>query len=187
LASRADLVKTQLALLMIRRGETAAFENLVDLWQRPLLYYLRRLIGSEDDAWDVLQDTWLQVVRRVNQLRQPDRFPSWLYQVARNAAATQHRRLKVFDPLPEDNEQLAVAPSQADDLIAAADARVVHQALGRLSPAHREVLTLFFLEGFSQQDIAEITGLPAGTVKSRVFHAKRALRTILEKEGFVHA
>jgi RNA polymerase sigma-70 factor (ECF subfamily) len=187
LASRADLIKTQLAFLRIRRGETAAFEDLVDLWQRPLLYYLRRLVGSEDDAWDVLQDTWLQVVRRIGQLRQPERFPAWIYQIARNAAATHHRRLKVFDPLPEDGQEPSTPPSQPDELIAAADARTVHQALDRLSPAHREVLTLFFLEGFSQRDIGEITGLPAGTVKSRVFHAKRALRTILEKEGFVHA
>jgi RNA polymerase sigma-70 factor (ECF subfamily) len=62
------------------------------------------------------------------------------------------------------------------------DAEQVHRALGRISLPHREVLTLFFLEDLSQEQMAEVLGIPLGTVKSRLSYAKRALRSVLEQE-----
>ena len=62
------------------------------------------------------------------------------------------------------------------------DAEQVHRALGRISVAHREVLTLFFLEDLSQEQMAEVLGIPLGTVKSRLSYAKRAIRAAIESE-----
>lgn len=77
----------------------------------------------------------------------------------------------------ENLEEIAAEETEAFE-----DAEQVHRALGRISLAHREVLTLFFLEDLSQEQIAEVLGVPLGTVKSRLSYAKRALRSVLQQE-----
>jgi RNA polymerase sigma-70 factor (ECF subfamily) len=182
-ASRKQLLENKLIVLRCRRGEEPAFEELIDRWERPLFYYIRRLVDSEEEAWDVLQDTWLSVIRGIRQLREPAALPAWLYRIARNTAVSHLRKTPRFESLstdegeedvPDDTPNVAVSELQAED---------VHRALRTLSLPHREVLTLRFLEDFSLAEIGEITGAPLGTVKSRLFHAKRALREAVETGG----
>lgn len=177
-----ELIRCELLVLGARRRDDGAMTELVRMFERSLVYYLRRLVASEADAWDLLQETWLQVFRSLGSLRDGRAFPAFVYRTARNAALMYLRKRKADAALLS-----AVDPpvdGQADGAeIRAEQAQAVHQALGRLSLAHREVLTLFFLQDLSIDDIANVLDVAAGTVKSRLHYAKQALREILEKEN----
>jgi RNA polymerase sigma-70 factor (ECF subfamily) len=168
MTSNAAAVRSALLLLRHRSGDRTAFAELVELWERPLLYYLRRLLPGEADAWDALQETWLRAVREQYRLRDERAFPAWLYTIARRVAWRVRERAHPEEPLPGDDE-LGAIPAAGEP-----------QSLAALSLAHRDVLTLHVLEGFSVAEIGAITGTADGTVKSRLFHARHALRKKLE-------
>ena len=174
----------ELLVLRCRRRDTEAARQLVSLFERPLLYFVRRLVGSEADAWDVVQETWLNVFRKLGTVQDPRAFPAFLYAAARNAALAHLRRRRVREALLDSVDAPAVDSCDEPEFTAD-DAAAVHRALDRLSLAHREVITLFFLRDLSIEQIAAVVGVPVGTVKSRLHHAKRALREQLEK-GAVH-
>jgi len=180
MATQVEAVRSALLLLRHRVGDRAAFGELASLWERPLLYYLRRLLATEEDAWDALQETWVRAFREQHRLRDERAFPAWLYTIARRVALRARERSRPFGPLPGDDEPGALpAGGEAPDL-SGHDPLDVHRALATLSLAHREALTLHFLEGFSIAEIGAITGAADGTVKSRLFHARQALRARLE-------
>jgi RNA polymerase sigma-70 factor (ECF subfamily) len=183
MASRRELIETQLLLLQCRRGKPAAMERLVKLWERPLYYYVRRLMDTAEEARDVAQDTWFCVIQSFRSVRDPAAFPAWLFKVARNNAANHFRKTRLLEPLPEDGSAAEIPAGNEADSVLASNAEELHWGLSRLNPAHSECLILHFLEGFSIDEVADITGVAAGTVKSRLHYAKKALRAVLEKEA----
>lgn len=183
MASRRELVESELLLLQHRRGGQGALEKLIELWERPLYYYVRRLVSTEEEAKDVTQEVWLQVVRKIGSVRDPAAFPAWLYKVARTQSASYFRKAPVFEPLPEDESVRDVTRMNGYDPTLALNAEELHWVLKQLSPTHSECLILHFLEGFSVEEVGKITGVPIGTVKSRIHYGKKALRDLLEKEG----
>lgn len=173
----------QLLVIRSQRGDRAALSELIERWEPRLFYFARRLVDQEADAWDILQKTWVKVVRRISSLRDPRTLPCWLYTLARNTAVD-HRRAQPNYRLPmaapdEDRE----LKTPIDHVMALENAEAVHEALGRLSQPHREVLTLFFLQDLTIDQIAEVLGVKLGTVKSRLHYARAALRKVLEEEG----
>ncbi len=170
----------ELLAVRCQRRDRQALEELVRCFERRLLYYIRRLVDHEPDAWNILQETWLSVFESIGSLRQPRLLPVWLYAIARRRVMDYHRgryadRLSFGDEMslaetPDDR-----APIDCDDV------QRLHQALQQLSPAHREVLTLFFLEDMPLEAIAVIVNASVGTIKSRIFYAKQNLRILLEK------
>jgi RNA polymerase sigma-70 factor (ECF subfamily) len=183
LSADKQILESAILVTRCQRGDREAFAGIVRLWERPLFYYLRRLATSEADTWDALQDTWLRVFRAIRTLRDPRTLPAFLYKTARNVALA---RLRVR---PELDEQLAhpetgAAPDYA--FIAFDDAEQVHHALDQLPLAQREALTLYFLQDLTIDEIADVLGVPPGTVKSRLHYAKSAVRQIIEK-GEEHA
>jgi RNA polymerase sigma-70 factor (ECF subfamily) len=180
---RADILESKLLVLRHRQGDPSALRDLVRLWERPLLYYLWRLLDSEPDAWDALQETWYRVARNLSRLRDDSSFPAWLYAIARNAALRSRRRTRLEDRFPEQWDAEAPPTDTPGASLAGFEAIDIHRGLARLSLAHREALTLHFLEGFSVAEIGAITGAPEGTVKSRLHHARHALRASLEGDA----
>lgn len=169
-------------MLRCRRGDSRAFRELVEIFERRLLYYLRRLTDDEQEAWDLLQQTWLKVLRGIHSVRDPRRFKSWLYTVARYTAVNRLRVLKTDETLREESDLEGIADENhgSEEF---ANANLVHYGLGKLPLKQREILTLFFLEEFSLAEIADILKLPEGTVKSRLHRARNALRSVLIREG----
>ena len=178
-----QILKNRLILLQCKQRKDEGFRTLIGLYERPLFYYLRRFTDREEDAWDALQEAWIKVLRSIPNVKSAETLTPWLYRVVRNTMIDHQRRDRHWEPLPEDNEAGAIADETArQDSLDSETAEEVHWGLAKLASAEREVLTLFYLEEFQTQEIAEITGLPLGTIKSRLHRARVNLRAILEKE-----
>lgn len=163
-----------------RAGDEEALEELIRRWERKLFYYVRRLVADESDAWDVLQQTWVRVVKGIGKVRNSDQLVPWLYCVARNRAISHRKSLLA-------RERWIDRQVQIDELAGAGISEVgwiaeeVHQAMEGLSVHHREAITLFFLKDLSIGEMALVLGVSEGTVKSRLFYGKQALRELLEQ------
>jgi RNA polymerase sigma-70 factor (ECF subfamily) len=151
----------------IVRGERSAFELLFSLYNAPLRAFLRRYLGSADAADDVAQETFLQLWKRPNGF-DPARgtLKQYLFGVARKQAA--HRR-KEWSPVAQQSAEPATAGGPMDDL---------NEALLQLEPDERALLWLREVEGYSYAELSEILALPLGTVKSKLFSARAALRRV---------
>jgi RNA polymerase sigma factor (sigma-70 family) len=163
-----------------RAGDEEALDELIRRWERKLFYYVRRLVEHEADAWDILQRTWIRVLKGIRGVRDPGKLVPWLYRVARNAAMS-HRQSLLARERWVDREALVEELAAADVRDTQWTAEEVHHAMDSLSAHHRDALTLFFLEELSVEDMASVLGVPEGTVKSRLFYGKRALRESLDK------
>jgi RNA polymerase sigma-70 factor (ECF subfamily) len=173
-------VRTEYLLLRCRRGDPTALAELVGHWERRLLYYVRRLVGEEAAAWDVLQQTWIRILPALGRLRDPGKFAPWLYRAARNTGLNYLRASASYDRQLDSSADLADIPMAGESLdLTSLGAEAVHDALDRLELRHREVLTLVFLQDLSLDEVAEVLGVPVGTVKSRVHYAKRAMRAAM--------
>jgi len=171
----------ELLAIRAKRGDKEAFDEIVRTFERPMFYYVRRLVESDEDAWDVLQQTWVKAFRGLGSLRETRRFRIWLYTIAHRTVMS-HYRAAYRSQAVMDEALGSEAAVEADATPNLEDAERVHLALAQLGPDFRAVLTLRFLEGLSVDETAEIMGVPTGTVKSRLFHAKKALKKILSRE-----
>ncbi len=174
-------IHERLLVLCAQQGNREAFSRLVDLYDRRLLYFVRRILGHTDGALDVLQSVWLTVHRKLTTLQAPDAFRVWLYRITHDQAISELRK-RLKRPLPVDDFETAlITAEESADVVAFDNAELVHQALHELSINHRRVLTLRFLEEMSIEEIAQVVGHNVGTVKSRLHYAKLALRRRIEE------
>ena len=174
-----DELSEHLVVLRCQVGEESAFEMLFERYNCRLLYYLRRLLGTSGLAEDVLQTVWLRVIRKIGTLEEPRALRTWLYRIAHNEAVQQLRKSGRAIALEEMEETLGVAPQEED--ARPLDTAQVHMALDEISPAHRAVLTLRFMNDLSYTEIAGVVGCSVGTIRSRIHYAKRALRKQMEE------
>jgi RNA polymerase sigma-70 factor (ECF subfamily) len=163
--------------------EPGAFEDLVYELERPLLYYATKLVGDESAALDVLQDVWMTVFRKIRKLKDPGALRPWIYRIVHGIATDRIRRA-VSRKRFEYAEAEDTPESNGDPFFATEDAAAIHEALNAVDVEHREVLTLHFLEEFSITEIAGVLGIPEGTVKSRIHHAKKRLKDLLVRGGY---
>jgi RNA polymerase sigma-70 factor, ECF subfamily len=171
--------------LRCRLGEPAAFAELVRTMERPLLYFARSIVHNDEAALDVLQAVWMTAFRALRRLDEPKALRSWLYRVTRGHAVDHVRRnvarASVEGALAEEAEEV-VSP-QEEPRFDAEDAAALHRSLATLDVRQREVLVLHFLEDMPVDEVAAVVGCPPGTVKSRIYHAKRALKEALLRQG----
>jgi RNA polymerase sigma factor (sigma-70 family) len=176
-----EAIYYELLVLRCRQGQKSAFEELVRMWEQRLFYYIRRLVDDEQEAWQILQEIWVKVLRGIRKLREPRKLPTWLYITARNTAISHIRHENARQSFFENSKNISSNVGR-DCTLSFDDAEQVHYGLGRISLQHRDVLTLFFLQDLSAEEIGEVLEVPVGTVKSRLYYAKRALKAVLEKE-----
>lgn len=171
-------MSNELLVVRCQLGERDAFADLVRAWHDPLITYVGRMLGpSRTD--DVVQETWLAVVRGLPRLRDPARFPPWLFSIARRAVTNRLREEYARPEAPGDVER--VEPNIDDEVL---DRAAVHAGLAALPVREREVVILFHLQDLSLETCAEICGIPVGTVKSRLSRARRMLRDEMTQKGF---
>lgn len=165
----------ELLVLSVQSGDRKALERLAARWQPRLLRSARRFTGDEEMAWDAVQDSWLGIARGISRLRDPAKFPGWAFAILRrrcaervNARAAHRSR---SDALDERNEPAANARGE--------DRAAIAQAFARLPEEQRVAATLFFVEQLKLDEIAVATDAPLGTVKSRIFAARKSLKAVL--------
>lgn len=168
----------------VAAGDRSALAALYERWRRPLFTYLLTQTPDRATAEEILQDTMVALWQGAARYEGRARASTWLFGIARRQAWNRLRGLAT--PPTGDAVELAELPAAeaGPEDMALVRERVaqVAAAMGRLSPAHREVLVLAFDGQFSYQEIAGIVGVPVGTVRSRLSNAKRILLALAEEE-----
>jgi RNA polymerase sigma-70 factor (ECF subfamily) len=164
-------------VLLAQGGSRDAFARLAARWTPKLLAFAARALGSTEAAKDVVQDTWESATRGLARLGDPTRFRAWIYAIAARKCADALRTKYRGRRLAQGAQ--TIAPVAADIERDNNDRLDVAAALKRLPSEQRIAVTLYFGEEMSVAEVAAITGVPAGTVKSRLFAARKALRDSL--------
>ncbi len=183
-------VREELPVQAAKNGDAEAWNVLFQRYRLPLYVYAFELLRDRQDALDIVQETFLNAIRYLSTLRDEDKLGSWLFSIAHQKCAQHFRRSSrtnaVFVDSAED--QVAEVPDRAEQpqqwLIRKEHQEQFLAIMARLAPSQRSVLLLHFIEDFSLEEIAGITGIPVGTVKSRLFYAKQALRKLIEDTDY---
>lgn len=162
-----------------KNGDQQAFGVLVERYAGVARRVARSILENGFDADDAAQDAFLLAWRNLDRFDGGRPFRPWLMRIVVNAATDLYRRRKVRHAatLPEGTEDSAAGPDRETDRALLRER--LAEALSGLSERHRAAVTMFDGEGYSHADIAEIMDVPVGTVRSLVFHARRALREAL--------
>jgi RNA polymerase sigma-70 factor (ECF subfamily) len=176
---------------LVRRvldGDTGAYATLVEKYQSRIFTLVGRMVSRRDMIEDLSQEVFIKAYRKLGTFRFESSFYTWLYAVALNTVRNWYRRQ---DPpstsIDETGELEAVESSGGHESPEDAAGRsqraeIVRRALEGLPPEQKEALVLSDLEGLSYQEIADVQGVPVGTVRSRIFRARAALRDRLPEE-----
>jgi RNA polymerase sigma-70 factor (ECF subfamily) len=164
-------------MLRAQQGDADALGALFERYQSPLYGFFARLTGRPATSEDLVQETFLRVMRSKHTYRSTGRFKSWLYQVARSAHSDHYRKRWRERPLDEADESIASpGPGLGDQMETDERQELVRAALRRLPAEKREVLVMARYQELRYQEIGEILGCPENTVKVRVHRAMKALR-----------
>ena len=161
-------------MTLVAAGSETAFVELVHRHQNPLLNFFRRM-GAYSDAEDLVQETFLRLYRYRERYRASARFATFLYVLARHAWADRGRKIARRERLTARLETAAEVAAGAPPPAVGGPADV-EAAMKRLSPKLREVLVLNVYQGMRYQEVADVLGIPLGTVKSRINLAMQELR-----------
>ncbi len=173
-------------------GDTAAFEQLVAAYEKAVYSLALRMVGNAEDAMDLSQEAFLKAWRGLGAYRSDASFSTWLYRLTSNVCIDFLRRQKRQKVVPlqyeDDEEQRELSlpdpsPGPEAQAMARLERRQVEEALAQLEPEYRQALLLRVMEGRAYGEIAEILGIPEGTVKSRIARAREKMRTALQKNG----
>lgn len=169
-----------------RRHHPASWNVLLQQHQLPLYSYLAELTKDREAALDLVQETFSRAVRHIATLREDAKFTSWLFGIAhqqwcQHARKQGRRNAVVVQSEEEIDDQIdGGAPDPRDLLLSREDGDQFLALLDKLPEPQRVTLLLHVLEDFALEEIATITHVPMGTVKSRLYHAKRSLRELVE-------
>ena len=168
-----------------REGDDAAFTELVDL-DGDLCYAIAfRILRDAERAQDAVQQAFLLAWRELPRLRDPERFGPWLHRLLVNACYEELRRHRRWSThiriLPVDG------PNGPDPTVSVDDRDALDRAFERLTPQHRAVFVLHHHAGLSLAEVADVVGVPVGTVKSRLHYATRTLRTAIVADSQVES
>ncbi len=160
-------------------GDEAAFAELLTLHGPRLLLFTQRMMqSSPEQVADATQEIWVAIFRALPGLRDASKFRPWAFRIARDRNYREYRRRKpAWQQLPE--AELEELPA-GEDVLTMADKEQLHSCLDSISPEHREALVLRFFEELSYEDIARVTSASVGTIRSRIYYGKRALRAAWE-------
>lgn len=174
-----------------RGGDVESFNQLILRWERPIYALAYRVIGREEDARDVCQETFLRAFRALPGFRGQAKFSSWLYRIALNLCRDwirRQRRAPVVE-VPEGVDSVDLAaerePTESiEELVARRElSAAVEEAMALLPEEQRTAIILKEYHGMTFQEIAELQGCPLSTVKTRLYQGLTVLRRHLEQHG----
>jgi RNA polymerase sigma-70 factor, ECF subfamily len=173
-------------------GRADGFEELVRRYQRPITGYVFRMLGDYESSLDVTQEVFIKVYNSLCKYSPEYKFSTWLYRIAHNAAIDHMRRNSInAQSLEAENAdgsyQIQIEssrPSPEQDHERTEWRAEIEAVVKCLPPAYRDLILLRHSQDLSYDEIAEVTGLPLGTVKNRLFRAREMMRDIFIERGF---
>lgn len=182
-----ELVQSALA------GRESGFEELVRRYQRPIAAYVYRMVGDYDAALDLTQEVFIKVYGSLSRYRSEFKFSTWIYKIAHNAAIDYLRRGAAREtPIFPDEDRPGTAvesrrltPEQESERNERCSE--IETVVQMLPASYRELIVLRHSNDLSYDEIAEVTGLPLGTVKNRLFRARATMRDLLVQKGITNA
>lgn len=164
----------------LHSGNCSAIEELTRAYGNRLLRSAYLLCGNEPDSQDLVQDTWVQVIKSINRFRGDSSLYSWIYGILFNLSRHYHRDRKCLQ-IDHDlaSQPLATVPAETSHLDTEMASAILMNALRQLSPPHREIIVLRYYEGMKVEAIAQHLSMSTGTVKSRLHYATKCLREIV--------
>ena len=179
---------------LVRRvltGEEALFEELVRRHQRQIVNFIYRMVGDFDLALDMSQDVFIRVYQALNRFDPQYRFTTWIYRIASNCAIDRLRRhhppmvsLDAPQPSLERVRRLQIASERqnpAESFASRELMRRLESAIEQLPAGYRRLILLRHVSSLSYEQIAQVSGLPLGTVKNRIFRARAILRRLIDR------
>ena len=170
-----------------QQGDNYAFDLLVKRYKDPLINFIYRFLGSQSDAEDVLQETFLRLYKNKHYYKEVAKFSTWIYTIAGNLAKTELRKRKrrtffsinQFGGEEKDYDIPDDTSNPEQETNTQITDGIIQAAIERLSPKFKEVIILRDIQGFSYEEISDMIQVPLGTVKSRVNRARLKLQADL--------
>ena len=187
-----SLTDEQLVALT-QQGNLQAFNNLTSRWQASIYRFVLRVLGNQEDARDVCQEALLKAYLNIQRLRDGRKFKAWLHHIALNLcrdrfrSATAKADVRTYEEEGFDEKRLAAEHAEArspethaaqEDLL-----RILGDVFHQIPVEQRSALLLREYHGFTSEEIGEITGVPAATVRTRIFYGLRSIRKQLDRRG----
>jgi RNA polymerase sigma-70 factor (ECF subfamily) len=174
------------------RGREDGFEELVRRYQRPITGYVYRMLGDHESALDVTQEVFVKVYNSLGRYSSDYKFSTWLYRIAHNAAIDHMRRNPTNSQSLETESADGAYQLQIESPISSPEQdrernewrAEIESVVKCLPTAYRDLILLRHSNDLSYDEIAEVTGLPLGTVKNRLFRAREMMREIFVERGF---
>ncbi|MHC4977025.1 MAG: RNA polymerase sigma factor [Planctomycetota bacterium] len=174
-----EAIYDQWLVLRTQDGDREALARLVARWQDRLVRHAHRLLGHEDDAHDVVQEVWVGVARSIRRLEDPATFRAWIYRIVTNKSADRVRKLQRDRRTLEGHAELERVSSRAESSCDAVD--IVQDAIAQMPIEQQVLLRLHYLDELGVRELSIVFDIPPGTVKSRLFTARKQLARIIER------
>ncbi|MGB6339983.1 MAG: sigma-70 family RNA polymerase sigma factor [Candidatus Aminicenantaceae bacterium] len=169
---------------LVQKGDEVAFEKIVSIYKHRIVNFLTQLTGDYQGAVDLAQETFMRVYFKANKYKPVAPLSSWIYTIASNLAKTELKKERKMSTVSIDDtenrlgEQIAAKEKNQDTYLI----ENLKKALNSLHPRYRLPIILKDIEGFSQEEIAQIMKRPVGTIKARISRGRDQLKHILEKD-----
>lgn len=168
----------------MKTGDMKAFDTIYEKYKERIYKSACLICGNAADGDDISQETWITVFRRIKSLKNPEKFVPWLYQIMKRCAFKRLRtkgEVVSIDNIPEAMDDTVISP--LSQVIRRERSNDVSLAIMSLEKRQRTVIVLYYYNEFSIEEIAKIMGTPSGTIKSRLYTARKELSRLLEKEN----
>jgi len=183
-----DFTDEELILEFQQNNTIKAYELLVQKYKNPLINYVYRFLGDYEACVDIVQETMIKVYRNKDSYKSIAKFSTWIYTIAGNLARTEYQRRKrrnIFsiNSMKEDDETFDIPDdSMRPDIITDSGIKneIIQKALLKVSKSYREMVILRDIQELSYEEIAEVTGIAVGTVKSRINRGRAQLQKMLK-------
>ena len=181
MAQSTDRIIDEYLVVSSRAGDRKAFGALARRWQKKLIAHAWRLTGDTETARDAVQAGWIEIVRGLHRLQDERAFPAWAYRIiSRRCAKLIGKTIRQREISAELGRQPIIGTENVDANI---ESERLRMAIRDLPAEQRSAIALFHFEELSIAEVAVALNVPAGTVKTRLMHARRKLRTVLEGEA----
>ncbi len=176
--NRYENLHDEILVLRSQQKQVEAFEELVKRWQKRLWRHAFQITRDENASWDIVQNTWMRVIKSLARLEDPAAFPGWVLRIVNNLAIDWIRK----EIKRRKTHELYAQSVHDKDLQHNSTFDTVQEAMCKLHPAEHTILGFFYIEGFNLDEIATVLCIPKGTAKSRLHYARKKLKNLLEEK-----